>query len=168
MVRPTQIFVELGPMKVQWSAWCARHGLSVSEGVRRLVHAELGDEPELPDIDVPRNGKCFRRVQVALTREEFEGVVHRARVGGFAPHRWIIALVRANLSRKPQPGEGELRLLAESNQQLAVIRMRLGALVRSGATANAQCELEELREMIGEHLQTVSRILRASLDRWSR
>jgi hypothetical protein len=132
------------------------------EGVRHLVAAAL----VRPVIGEPRS-----RIQIRLTVTERNVVDQRAAASGLNSNRWIVALVRAHLTREPQLGEQEMHLLSASNQQLAVISRSLGQLARSGGaqlTCQGLADLAGIREQIDAHLRAVARVIRANLDRWSR
>jgi hypothetical protein len=81
-------------------------------------------------------------------------------------------LIRAQLMREPQLGVHEMRLLSNSNQQLAVISRWLGHLAREGnavrMVANERRDIGALRDQIDVHLRAVAALIRANLDRWSR
>ncbi|MCA8157591.1 hypothetical protein [Burkholderia contaminans] len=93
-----------------------------------------------------------------------------AYLDGFTANRWIVALIRAYLTDEPQLGNRELALLAESNQQLAVIRRQLGELARDVNASGCIDGLdgEQIHATIDAHLRTVAKLLRRNLDRWSR
>jgi hypothetical protein len=95
----------------------------------------------------------------------------RAAALGLHSNRWIVALIRAQLTREPQLGTRELLLLSTSNQQLAVISRSLGQLARGGGvglTCQELADFEGIREQIDAHLRAVVSVIRANLDRWSR
>jgi hypothetical protein len=61
-----------------------------------------------------------------------------------------------------------MRLLADSNQHLAMIVTLLGRSQASGGAGDVAHVLEDTRAVIDTHLRTVTQVLRANLDRWSR
>ncbi|MFM0696314.1 hypothetical protein PQQ64_29070 [Paraburkholderia graminis] len=83
-------------------------------------------------------------------------------------NRWIVAVVRAQLAHEPQLGEREMRLLADSNQHLAMIVTLLGRLQAHGDARDVAGVLDGARVVIDTHLRAVTQVLRANLDRWSR
>ncbi|BEV53999.1 MULTISPECIES: hypothetical protein [Burkholderia] len=105
-----------------------------------------------------------------MTHAELARVKSAAYLDGFTANRWIVALIRAYLTDEPQLGNRELTLLAESNQQLAVIRRQLGELARHVNATGCIDGLdgEQIRATIDAHLRTVAKLLRRNLDRWSR
>ncbi|WP_342706061.1 plasmid stabilization protein [Burkholderia arboris] len=152
--------------------------MTVGEGARHLIagalyteaggsHAGAEGEVRWSGVGDPR-----ARIEIRLTLAELDVVGLRARASSLTPNRWIVALIRANLMREPQLGMQEIRLLAESNQQLATISRWLGQLVRDRGAACIEShesgEVRVIREQIDAHLHTVAAVIRANLDRWSR
>lgn len=141
--------------------------------IAAAVNAEAGDRPVVIEFGLaqPIVGESRSRIEIRLTIAERKAVEHRAAAAGLNSNRWIVALVRAQLTREPQLGEQELLLLSASNQQLAVISRSLGQLAR-GSEAEIErqdrVDLWGVREQIDAHLRTVSGVIRANLDRWSR
>ncbi|KWO47957.1 hypothetical protein WT97_07805 [Burkholderia sp. MSMB1459WGS] len=167
-----RIAVELGTLKPIWTAWCAQHGVTPGEGLRRLAAETMEIAVDQPNMERLMETPSERdvRIGVGLTRAEMECVKAQAYLNGFTPNRWIAALVRAHLTKQPQFGNRELMLFAESNRQLAAIRTRLNALERR-ADANERMEgldWQQLRGEIDAHLRSVVRHLQSNLDRWGR
>jgi hypothetical protein len=173
-----RLCVELGSMKPRWDAWCLQHGVSAGEGIRELVTVAIGNghdrDDAVPGLRWARIGEHRERIEIRLTRSELEAVAQRAHGCGLTGNRWIVALIRAQLTHEPQLGEYEMRLLADSNQQLSMVRTLLGQLanrtVIRGEHENRVDPrgLDSVRQAVDAHLRTVARLLRANLDRWSR
>jgi predicted DNA binding CopG/RHH family protein len=151
-------------------------GLTPGEGMRQLIAAALDvDADDLKAelevawiaISEPRI-----RIEIRVTHAELEAMEQRAEASGLTSNRWIVALIRAQLMREPQLGVHEMRLLSDSNQQLAMISQWLGHLAREGngvrMVANGGSDLRALRDQIDAHLRAVATVIRANLDRWSR
>ena len=171
-----RLCVELGAVRPRCDALCARRGVTAGEGVRQLIAAAVnagpGDRPVAIEsaLAKPIVGESRSRIEIRLTVAERNAVALRAATWGLNRNRWIVALVRAQLTREPQFGGRELLLLSASNQQLAVISQSLGQLARGGRAALACQELAEfvgIREQIDTHLRAVTSVIRANLDRWS-
>ena len=175
-----RLCVELGGMRPDWNRWCARRGMTSTEGVRQLIAValradanldadETGVEGEMQwiGIDEPR-----RRIEIRLTNTELETVEQRAAAFGMTGNRWIVALIRAQLKREPQLGTQEMRLLSDSNQQLGAISRWLGQLAREERALNMEANLNNqfgvIRDQIDAHLRAAAAVIRANLDRWSR
>ncbi|KAE8755323.1 plasmid stabilization protein [Paraburkholderia madseniana] len=172
-----RLCVELGAVRPRWDAWCARRGVTVGEGVRQLiavaVNAEADDRPVEIESGLTRPivGESRSRIEIRLTAAEKMVVEQRAAASGLHSNRWIVALIRAQLTGEPQLGARELLLLSASNQQLAVISRSLGQLARGGGagfTCQELADFEGIREKIDAHLRAVTGVVRANLDRWSR
>jgi hypothetical protein len=172
-----RLCVELGEVKPSWDAWCARRGLTAGEGVRKLivdaVNVRRDGQPVAIEsgLSLPIAGEPRSRVEIRLTVAERAAVdLHAARLG-LNSNRWVVALIRAQLTREPQLGERELLLLSASNQQLALISRSLAQLARSGGVpliCPSLADLLSVREQIGTHLRVVADVIRANLDRWGR
>ncbi|MFM0128299.1 plasmid stabilization protein [Paraburkholderia sediminicola] len=172
-----RLCVELGAVRPRWDAWCARRGVTAGEGVRQLiaaaVNAEAGDRSIANEsgLTEPIVGESRSRIEIRLTVAEKMVVEQRAAASGLHSNRWIVALIRAQLTREPQLGARELLLLSASNQQLAVISRSLGQLARGGGAGLTCQELADfggIRDQIDAHLRAVTGVIRANLDRWSR
>ncbi|WP_408404058.1 plasmid stabilization protein [Paraburkholderia aspalathi] len=153
-----------------------RRGLTPGEGVRQLIAAALDvDTDKLQaesEVDWIAINEPRIRIEIRVTHAELEAVEQRAEASGLTSNRWVVALIRAQLMREPQLGVHEVRLLSDSNQQLAVISRWLAHLAREGSAvrmvANAGHDIGALRDQIDVHLRAVAALIRANLDRWSR
>jgi hypothetical protein len=173
-----RLCVELGAVRLHWDDWCARRGLTAGEGARRLIMAALHDDGDprsamvVRDLAGPEVGEPRTRIELRLTASELGAVERRATASGLSGNRWIVSLIRAQLTHEPQLGEHELRALSESSQQLAGINRLLGQLARSGvaelATLDRMPDWADMRDRIDAHLRATSTVIRANLDRWSR
>ena len=165
-------------MRRDWERWCVCRGMTVGEGARQLVaaalHADIdnGDPGIDEDVRWSAVGDPRIRIELRLTAAELEAVELRAEASGLTANRWIVALIRAQLTHEPQFGAREMRLLSDSNLQLASISRWLGQLVRGGqipCTSLAGIgDIEAIRGAIDAHLRVVAAVMRANLDRWSR
>lgn len=173
-----RLCVELGGMRRDWDHWCVRRGLTVGEGARQLIatalHADIGNGDPGIDADVRWSavGDPRTRIELRLTPAELEAVGLRAEASGLTANRWIVALIRAHLTHEPQLGASEMRLLSDSNLQLASISRWLGQLVRGGqiqpTAQDRNGDIEAIRGAIDAHLRVVAVVIRANLDRWNR
>ncbi|WP_028203784.1 hypothetical protein [Paraburkholderia nodosa] len=173
MTTRARLCVDLGPVKLRWEAWCARHGVAAADGVRLLVHDLLNqDEPQGTASRHEQHHLVVsghrERLEIRLTQAELEAARQRAWAAGLNVNRWVVAVVRSQLVHEPQLGEREMRLLADSNQQLATIVTLLGRLQAHDDAYNATRMLDGVRAVIETHLRAVTQVLRANLDRWSR
>jgi hypothetical protein len=173
-----RLCVELGGMRRDWDRWCVRRGLTVGEGARQLVAAALQADAGNGNPGIDANvrwsvvGDPRIRTELRLTAAELEAVELRAEASGLTANRWIVALIRAQLTHEPQLGAREMRLLSDSNGQLASINRWLGQLVRSDQIPRTgqdrSGDIEAIRGVIDAHLRVVAAAMRANLDRWRR
>ena len=175
-----RLSIELGEVMPRWDDWCALHDVTRAEGVRQLIlDAVAADEPQcrVNCTDVMRLspvGEHRERLEIGLSASELHAVRRQATRCGFTANRWVVALIRAQLTHAPQFGEQEMALLAASNHALARISRSLGPVIReldrdrTAAVAGNARLLVELKAQIDTHLRAVSDLLRANIDRWSR
>ncbi|WP_028359165.1 hypothetical protein [Burkholderia pseudomallei] len=173
-----RLCVELGGMRRDWDRWCVRRGMTVGEGARQLIatalRADAGNWDPGIDADVRWSavGDPRARIELRLTPAELEAVGLRAEASGLTANRWVVALIRAQLTHEPQLGAREMRLLSDSNLQLASISRWLGQLARDGRMArtgqDTSGDIGAIRGAIDAHLRVVVAVMRANLDRWSR
>ncbi|WP_306770734.1 plasmid stabilization protein [Paraburkholderia sp. UYCP14C] len=173
-----RLCVELGAVRVRWDDWCARRGLTAAEGVRQLIAIAVREDADgesgalLPGLPRPVVGEPRSRIEIRLTASELGAVEQRAAALGLGGNRWIVSLVRAQLTRQPQLGEHEMRALSVSSQQLAGISCLLSQLARAGRIELSRQDLTvdwaETRRRIDDHLRATAAVMRANLDRWSR
>lgn len=178
MVVRERLCVELGAIRVRWECWCARRGVTAGEGVRQLIatavrdNAADGSGTTIWRLPRPVVGELRHRIEIRLTNAELNAVERCAAAIGLRSNRWIVSLVRAQLTREPQLGVSELNALSISNQRLAEISRLLGELARADENELVRRDLvsesAELQKRIDEHLRTAAAIMRANLDRWSR
>lgn len=173
-----RLCVELGGMRRDWAHWCERRGLTVGEGARQLVAAALRADAGNGEPGIDANvrwsavGDPRVRIELRLTAAELEAVELRAEGAGLTANRWIVALIRAQLTHESQLGAREMRLLSDSNLQLASIGRWLAQLARGGHIRHGGQDgngaIEAIRAAIDAHLRVVADVMRANLDRWSR
>nr|WP_208542423.1 plasmid stabilization protein [Burkholderia multivorans] len=170
--------VELGAVRVRWDDWCARRGLTAGEGVRQLIAIAIHDDADgesgaiMPGLPRPVVGEPRSRIEIRLTIAELSAIEQRAAALGLSGNRWVVSLVRAQLTREPQLGEHEMRALSESSRQLAGISRLLGQLARAGGAELARRDLTsdwaDMRKHLDDHLRATAAVIRVNLDRWSR
>lgn len=178
MVVRERLCVELGTIRLRWDDWCVRRGLTAGEGVRQLIAIAIRDDAEwefgaiMPGLPRPVVGEPRSRIEIRLTAAELSAVEQRAVALGLNGNRWIVSLVRAQLTREPQLGEHELHALSVSNQQLAGISRLLSRLAHADGAECANRDLAsdwtDMRKQIDDHLRATAAVIRANLDRWSR
>ncbi|HDR9053162.1 TPA: hypothetical protein QDB02_000859 [Burkholderia vietnamiensis] len=104
--RADRIDVPLGDMKDEFAAWCQRQGVTVNDAVRQMVARVLGsDVRQLPPVAFA-DGDERIAVKVQFSRGEYEAVSSTAKRMGFTLSRFLVAMVRAQITRYPQLGPG--------------------------------------------------------------
>ena len=164
-------------VKSRWDLLCKARGEKPATAARMLIEKELASDPSngivLPDrTRKPRRAQVKRRVAVELTESEIEGIRLRTQMRGGTRAAWIINLIRSALTVEPQFGDAEIEALTESNYQLLSIGRNLNQITRRLNEGQTQQEvelalLEELREKIRKHTESVDRMILASRDRWN-
>ena len=172
--------VRLGPdVKARFVAYCTGQGTTPSALIRSAVIAQLG-EPDDPEpapparaVNGPDDGPK-RAVRVWLTPTEHEAVDRHVAHAGGSRAGWVVRAVRAALTREPELGAEELRVLGESNRELLAIGRNLNQIARrlnEGQEQQARAVtvglVEELRAAIDRHVAAVHRVMNASRERWT-
>lgn len=162
-------------LKRRWQVFCLRQGSTPSDALRQVIVRLLNGSTtagsptpsmhEQPDIS-------RRRMEVRLTETEYTRIEALALQQGMSANRWIIHLIRANLSGEPQFGMTELRTLGESNSRLLAIGRNLNQIARhmnagrALETAVTAERIDTLTRHIKTHTARVADIMRANIDRW--
>lgn len=172
------VTVQLGPdLKRDWTQWCADRGLVPGKALRSLVETALADGLELA---TSRSGESVRVVvakqpdrgpkvgrEIQFTPSENKAIEAAAKDQGFAFQEWVIAAVRAALTKAPSYGQAELEALTQSNAHMAQIAVELAALRRREGTNGNQAEaLVRLEGDIRQHVETVSAAMAQGAQRW--
>lgn len=177
MVKPrtTTISADLGALKAPWLAWCQAHQLTPSIALRQILGRAIGGPSAQPPpraVLKHRREKAAQRIKLHLTPSELAGLRTLARQEGYLPTQWMVAMLRTRLTGQPQVGQLELDRLTRSTQQLLALGRNLNQIAKvlhrvpqeQGAVRLAL--LTELSRVIQTHTQTVSNVLRGSLERW--
>ena len=175
--RPTQLTVDLGDLKTPWVQWCAQQQIKPSEALRRLLRRTLHQvpSPRRPPVRVvPRRAeRPTRQVGFRLTPSEYAALATRARAEGYRPTHWLVALIRVQLTREPSLSDPERQAVAHSTKQLLALGRNLNQIARALNRAPAQqaavrlALLQELSTRIQAHVEQITALTRASLERWA-
>ncbi|WP_265919528.1 plasmid mobilization protein [Cupriavidus nantongensis] len=176
MTRKTTLSIRLDDdLKQRWQALCLRQGSTPSDGLRqvivRLLNGPTTDTPPTPSAhEQPDTSR--RRLELRLTETEYARIEALASEQGMSANRWVIHLIRANLSGEPQFAMMELRTLGESNSRLLAIGRNLNQIARhmnagrALETAITADRIDILTRHIKAHTARVADIMRANIDRW--
>jgi len=162
-------------LKSAWIAWCESKGLVSSKALRGLVEKALSEGLE---INAVKQGVTVKVVltdrkekdpsvakKIVFTASETEAVDAVAQAQGYSFNAWVIAAVRAALANATSYGQQEIEALVASNAEMAKIAIELAALRRQGEVVEP--ELESLEKAVREHVERVSAILSAGVERWA-
>lgn len=162
-------------LKSAWIAWCESKGLVSSKALRGLVEKALSEGLE---INAVKQGVTVKVVltdckekdpsvakKIVFTASETAAVDAVAQAQGYSFNAWVIAAVRAALANATSYGQQEIEALVASNAEMAKIAIELAALRRRGGAVEP--ELESLEKAVREHVERVSAILSAGVERWA-
>jgi hypothetical protein len=171
IARPNRINIDLGLYKGPWIQYCTAHAVSPSAAFRQIV-AKLVNTAGPPTADVER-GACSAKVrrQITLTSEEDVFLAACAHAEGYAPSRWLIALIQARMGRVPQFGQHELQTLGQSNLALLALGRNLNQIARVLNTGghprtDSLAVIARLEEAIHTHTASVSAAISRNIERW--
>lgn len=164
-----------GDLKQRWQVFCARQDTNSSDALRQVIVRLLNgvsasDSTKPSAYEQPDTSR--RRMEVRLTETEYARIETLAFQQGMSANRWVIHLIRANLSGEPQFGMSELRTLGESNSRLLAIGRNLNQIARhmnAGRTLDTVVTAERIDTLtrhIKAHTARVADIMRANIDRW--
>ncbi len=174
--RPTQLTVDLGDLKAPWVQWCTQQQLTPSQALRQLLRQTLRRAPRpraTPHRVVARRGeRPTRQVAFRLTPSEYAALSARAQTEGYRPTHWLIALIRVQLTRQASLSDPERQTIAHSTKQLLALGRNLNQIARAlnkAPTQQAAMRLELLTDLstrIRTHVDQITALTRASLERW--
>jgi len=176
--RATLLHVDLKDLKAPLATWCAHHGLTPSEAVRRVLRRVLEGGPktklstyraEVEDVVADDR----RRLEIRLTPAEHLALSAIAAREGMSLPRWLTGLVRLHLVDEQQFGEVEVAALARSSQVLLALSRNINQIARKmQQQANRDeltlAQIEYLADLVKTHTAAVSAVLTANSRRWRR
>ena len=173
----THLNVYLGePLKAAWELHCQAKGLKPGAALRALIQmdvarsGEKATPPAAQQVEHPDRGRK-RRAEIRVTPTELEAVDVRAEAEGCSRQVWLVNVVRGTLTKQPQAGMHEVKSLGDSNYQLLAIGRNLNQIAKrlneGHSDALTTKYVERLREEIRAHAKKVSKVMGASIERWS-
>ena len=168
--------VDLGELKDPWAAWCATQGVKPSTAIKQVV-AKLTGGARNPkpgravESQGTRDAQRVRR-EIKLTGSENSLAAKHAAAAGYSVPRWLLALVRAQLTGAAQFGQGEQELLGKSNYLLLTMGRNLNQIAKHLNTSPEDrgaydvVAIEEARQAIDTHVKTVARLIESNVERW--
>lgn len=161
------LHVDLKQFQEPWKDWCSAHGLTPSEGVRKILAEVLTHDENLPEYPQAPVGSDddLRRIWVRFSQREFVAATAAAEREGMSPSRFIVGLVRARLFQEHQFSDAERVALTNSNRRL----LALTAAIKEGEGAIInRAQIEFLQNLVEQHVKDVSALLTANSKRWRR
>lgn len=173
----THLNVYLGePLKEAWELYCLERGIKPGAALRDSVRREIERVGQTPSVvavqtdELPDNGRK-KRAEIRLTPSELSAVDGRAEVEGCSRSTWLVNVVRGTLTKQPQMGMREIDSLGESNYQLLAIGRNLNQIARRLNEGRDDVitikYIERLAEEFRSHTKKVSKVMGASIERWS-
>ena len=168
--------VDLGELKDPWTAWCVTQGVKPSTAIKEVV-AKLTGGAGIPkpgravESQGTRDDQRVRR-EIKLTGSENSLAAKHAAAAGYSVPRWLLALVRAQLTGAAQFGQGEQELLGKSNYLLLTMGRNLNQIAKHLNTSPEDrgaydvVAIEEARQAIDTHVKTVARLIESNVERW--
>lgn len=166
--------IDLQEYKKPWIDLCEKRGTNPSDAFRQIV-AKLTSQGQGDVVHEIAEGEAEQgsvKKKITLTASEAVLAEATAAKEGFSLTKWIVALVRARLTRQAQFGQYELELLARSNMQLLAIGRNLNQMARALNASPFDRSIykvqliEELEDHIKAHTKTVSNVMAANAERW--
>ena len=162
-------------MKSQWVRHCQRRGLTASGAIRESIKIELARIAKgsshlfVQQEGTPEDGAKLRR-EVRLTPSEDRAIQIRAEQDGCSPQRWIVNVVRANLTHEPQFAMTAIEALWKSSGELRAIGRNLNQITRRINREQYGLPVVDMVEQVSasiqDHTEKVANLIDASLNRW--
>lgn len=163
-------------LKEAWELYCQKRQIGPGAALRASIQREMerveqgAIEPAKQVDERPDTGEK-KRVEIRLTKSELAAVDARARAEGCSRQSWLVNVVRGTLTKQPQAGMREIESLGESNYQLLAIGRNLNQIAKrlnEGHPDTITVDyIERLRNEIRAHAEKVSKVMGASIERWS-
>lgn len=163
-------------LKASWDLYCQERGLKPGAALRASIQREIdrveqrGIEPAAQRDECPDN-EPKKRAEVRLTPSELEAVDARASNEGCSRSTWLVNVVRGTLTKQPQMGMREIDSLGESNYQLLAIGRNLNQIAKRLNEGHPDVitvkYIDRLTDEVRTHVKKVSKVMGASIERWS-
>lgn len=163
-------------LREAWQLYCQERGLKPGAALKASIKAEIervkkgAIEPAVQLNERPDNSPK-KRAEVRLTPTEMDAVDARAEREGCSRSTWLVNVVRGTLTKQPQMGMPEIDSLGESNYQLLAIGRNLNQIAKrlneGQPDAITVKYIERLSTEIRTHAKKVSKVMGASIERWS-
>jgi len=165
------VTLRLGDLRTEWQAFCRKHHISESEGVRLAIAATLrkGSPILLRSTDDEKSDPTYIKFRLGKKAQQ-AAKVHAQYAGIKTVNRWVKHLVVSAVSKEPQLVANELDALIDSTVQLMAIGRNLNQLVRDKNAGQKIADyrlavVDALQKSIQSHLKQVNGVLVANLER---
>ncbi len=166
-------------LKEAWELYCQTRKIgpgaalraSIQREIERVEQGATGPAEPMKQIDERPDTGVKKRVEIRLTRSELDAVDTRAKAESCSRQAWLVNVVRGTLTKQPQAGMREIESLGESNYQLLAIGRNLNQIAKRLNEGHPDVltvkYIERLRDEIRAHAEKVSKVMGASIERWS-
>jgi hypothetical protein len=168
-----RITVRLGELKPRWEAHCAALDLPAAAVVRDAIVAALAQEsPPTAKCDVPHTRERHR-LSIRLSVSEYAALKSYAERDGISVNRWVVSLLRARITRRPQLVTAELEAFSRSTAALGGIGRNLNQIAKvlnshpEGVPTYRFNVLKALEVEIAETRTVIRALLATDHERWN-
>ncbi|KRB42563.1 hypothetical protein [Phenylobacterium sp. Root700] len=135
---------------------------------RRLTHGPLIE----PSKDHPSGSV---QIHVRFGKDDTGAISQAARAAGMTRTEWIVAVVRAQLARRPQFARPDRILIVEAHRDLHRIRVLLTRLVENevargdvaGSLASDGGAVSVLADEVGQNMQALRQAFEGNFSYWA-
>lgn len=170
---PRTTTVDLLDLTESFNAWCVQRKVTRSFAMRQLVAAAIGSDPQLswlaqPDLseiagdwkgtDRDNQNRPYR-LTLRLTQDQRNHLRIRAKAAGIPCSRYILAALTASDSDTHAiAGNDAVQALAQSNDRLALVALKLSSW-RRGVVSSDAAIVKEILALVHEHLARAAPIV---------
>ena len=168
--------IHLGELRKPWDDHCNALGKKPGTAIRELVRDYLNSAIKVAPVDggdhVEGEADLSQktRKELRLTESELTAIEKLSSAEGITVQRWIINMLRANLTNNPQFNAKETEVIWESCYQLRAIGRNINQIAKQlneGKSRDVGLKkLEYLTELINSHTELVNSLVTANINRW--
>jgi hypothetical protein len=170
----SRVTVDIGELRSQLDAYCVANKTTPSAVVRETLTKMLGtsDANARFDTGIAPDEGDKTRLYIRLSDSEKQAITIISESWGFKTvKQFIVCLLRAFITKRPNFSDSELKILAESNFQLASIGRNINQIAKRlnsepDVSAYRIEDIKDLAEHIKAHTKLVSDLLRMNVERW--
>jgi len=169
-----RVTVDIGELRSQLDAYCAVNKTTPSAVVRETLARLLGATGTNVQFDtgLAPDDRDTTRIYIRLSESEKQAITIISESWGFKTvKQFIVCLLRAFITQRPHFSDSELKILADSNFQLASIGRNINQIAKRlnsepDISAYQVEDIKELADYIKTHTRLVSDLLRMNVERW--